>query len=149
MRDGERERWALYASAVLHVEVEAGTWVALNGPAAAAELPLGSQLFMVTAWDPFGEQRSAEQNASANAQMEAELRTKGAAVVRAIGRDGQSAYGEDGFAVSGLDRAEVLSVARRFRQEAIYEVDDTTIRIVSCDDGAVLEIPRHPVSPRP
>ncbi len=143
MTDADRERWEQYASAVLLIEVEPGTWVTLNGAAAVDELPLGSPMFLSTAWNPFGEERSADENAAANVRMEAELRSLSTVVVRAVGHDTETGYREEGFAVAGIGRAEALEVARRFEQEAIYEVDDDTVRIVPCDDGAQVEFPRR------
>ena len=145
MTDADHERWEQYAAAILHIEVEPGTWVALNGPSAVDQLPLGSPLFLLTAWDPFGEKRSAEANAKANSLMEAELRSVCKLVARAVGRDARTGYGEDGFAVAGGGLAEVVDVARRFRQEAIYQVVDDTIRILPCsgEGGDAVGLPRR------
>lgn len=140
--DGDEERWAQYATAVLRIEVERGVWVALNGPDSAAVLPVRPPVFLLTAWDPFGERRTPEENAAANERLATDLQLLGAEVLRAIGSDARTGYGEEGFAVVGVPRDDVIEVARHFDQEAIYEVDADAVAIVSCVDGRAVGIAR-------
>ena len=74
--------------------------------------------------------------------LRAELTRRGRWVGEAVGVAPDLSYGELSVVVGGLTRDEAIDVGRRFRQIAIFEVDDMVVRVVGClIEGVLSEQP--------
>lgn len=83
-----------------------------------AELGASSGIF-ITAWNPFSQAQSAEQNAAANARMAALFERRGIRALPHVGRSRASDWVEEGFFALDLDPTDALAIARQFRQHAV------------------------------
>lgn len=98
-------------------------------------------LFVITAENPGSEQRTAEENAARNAELEALLRAEGWTLWSAQGEASDGSWSEAGFAVVGTSRGAIVALGERFGQRAVFELDDLEQRVVGClgaEKGTVL-----------
>lgn len=84
----------------------------------------------ITAWNPGKERLPREANEAANARLAASIDARGWRRLPAVGRDAAGAYAEPSFAVFGAGQAELVHLARQFRQEAIFWWDGAFWRVV-------------------
>lgn len=132
--DSQRPIWDAFASTVI---VRQTTRRVLVGPGAQRDWPFGEPCHVVTAWNPDGIWTSESRNAAANLRLEAIITRLGDHVERVIGRSIDGGWREDSFAVTGLGREQAVDIGRMFGQKAIFEIDQTSVRVVRCDDASV------------
>ena len=125
----------LWRRAVLEVETDAST----VHPVDVARQE-GRCVYLVTACNPGGSQRSDPENAAANAELEAELSARSLPWLRAVGRDEASSWVEPGCCVLGIDREQAAEIGRRYGQLAIYEISPEALSVVWCDSGRTVEL---------
>lgn len=94
-------------------------------------------VWVLTAGDPYPEELSAEENAARNAALHAELSRSGLRHDPALGRAPDGATFEVSTAVRGSSRVDVLALAARHGQLAVYELADQ-IRCIDVATGAVV-----------
>jgi hypothetical protein len=131
------ERWDLYATALIAVDVAPGGVRSLRGPQAAS-LPAAPPIFVLTAYNPNGIERDPTQNVAAEQELERELDRAGVASWPAVGRSPDGAWAEPGVAVAGIDRAAACAYGRSYGQLAVFEVTDREVHVVRCADAAVV-----------
>jgi hypothetical protein len=135
------QRWNDYRNATILAEVSPGAWAPLNGPEASTDAwPYRDVVHVLTAFNPRGQQRSAESNARADTDLVALLHENGVSFQRARGGGGD--YWEDGVLVWGLGREDARAIGRRFQQDAIFELDERAVQIVGCFTDRVDEVSR-------
>lgn len=100
--------------------------------AAEAVARLGAPLHLITAWNPYMEPRTVDENAAADARLRADLLALVPEVWPARGEDPTDDYFEDGFAVRGLNRSTALRIAADHGQEAIFELDAEHRTVIEC-----------------
>ncbi|MFP4352602.1 MAG: DUF3293 domain-containing protein [Puniceicoccaceae bacterium] len=88
---------------------------------AVGEPPPEKPFWIVTAWNPEGRPADGAANRKADADLLAALRRTGETPVRVTGMSPDRSHREPGWSVK--DRETALSLARRFRQEAVYRID--------------------------
>jgi hypothetical protein len=99
---------------------------------------------IITAYDPDGLPTTAEQNQSADAVLEAELRSAGYRLHRITGGSADGVHLEPGWGVPiGLPGA--VEFGRRYRQVAVFYVRGRQVALVACEDGAA-EVMTRPFS---
>ena len=125
--------WDTWAKSVIMIRVADGREVR----AGSAPLPWIGATHVITAWNP-GRTRSRDENLVANERLREELEAKGLEHRRAVGSSPDGSWSEEGFAVTGLSRAEATQLGREFGQLAIYEISGSTVVIIDCSDGRVL-----------
>jgi hypothetical protein len=94
---------------------------------------------VLTAWNPGADPLPIETNRRRQRSLEAEL----AAHVtkwKAIGRDSDSDYFEEGVAIHGIDESQIIEVARRYDQDAIFSWTPDAWATVSCRDNSRVEL---------
>ena len=141
-------RWQHYASTTIRVEAFPENWVDLSGSAAVEELPYPSSVHVISAHNPFGRVRPTDANQADNLHLAARLIAGGAGIQHARGIDPSSSYEEAGFVAWGLDLETARSIGREFGQEAIFEVDADTVRVIACVGDRVAVTPRRAPSTR-
>jgi hypothetical protein len=96
---------------------------------------------IITAYDPDGRAAKAELNLSADAMLEAELRSAGYRLHRITGGSEDGVHQEPGWGVPiGLPGA--VEFGRRYRQLAIFAVRAGRLALVDCEDGSVEDLGR-------
>jgi len=135
--------WDTYLSSEV-ARVKNGKEIALTGPTAAGTLG-GDVLHVITAWNPGSVGTGSRQNDIANRALKRQLEADGMKnVQRGVGRSPDGTHSEDSFIIGGLTRRRAAAIGGLFDQAAIFELDDTTLRVVRCPDAAVMaERPRR------
>lgn len=140
--DRREQRWAAYLAATVVAVLEDGP-VDLTGADAVVEWPFDGHVLALTGWDPAGRTRQRSDNDRANQDLRSLLVASGAIVHDSSGYmtdpggsadSGGLVFVDHGFVVEGMDEANVLDVARRFGQEAIYRIDARGLTVISADD---------------
>lgn len=91
--------------------------------------PAARHLHIITACNPRSRLLSDEENATRNAALAQELRARGHEVLSADGSAPDGSWQEPGFAVVDADPGEILALARRFEQLAVFELTPTELRV--------------------
>lgn len=125
--DDPEAMWQAFARGVITLHLADG------GAARAGvdRMPWPGVIHVITAWNP-GFTATAAENEAANIRLLAELDDRGIVHCPATGADPDGSWSEDGFAVTGLTRAEAIELGQRHGQLAIYEIDGTDVVIVDC-----------------
>jgi len=142
--DASERRWAAYRPTILEAEVRPGYLYQLNGPDAVDEFPFPDRCFAITAWNPMGTMRPPQKNRELNQAVATDVINQNGMFVRGFGSSPDGEYSEETLFVWGLDLESVREMGRRAQQDAIFEVTDEVIRLVSCFDDRVEEWPRRP-----
>lgn len=130
--DPVAERWAYYRDTLVVIDVP-GFEQAVNGPNGLDPWPFGEVVHVLTAWAPRGAERSYDVNVAANADLAAQIVRSGGGIIPARGVARSTAYvGEPGWLAWGLSRQRALELGQQFVQDAIYEMDARSIRILDC-----------------
>lgn len=88
---------------------------------AVGDPPPGKPFWVLTAWNPEGRPTNADANRKADAELLEALRRAGEKPVRVTGMSPDKSHREPGWSVENGETA--LSLARLFRQEAVYRID--------------------------
>jgi transcriptional regulator with XRE-family HTH domain len=94
-------------------------------------------LHVITAFNPRSRLLRRGENEERNRLLRADLDRAGLSYVEAVGRSPDSSWSEDSFAVIDADAGEILDLARRYEQSAIYECNPAGLNVVWTD-------PEHP-----
>ena len=97
-------------------------------------------MFVITAHNPLGIQRSADDNNKANQELATEIVRCGGRYCAAVGESRDGDYGEPGFVVWNLSLDDAIYLGRRFRQEAIFMASENEFRLIDLSDGSIEEI---------
>ena len=96
---------------------------------------------IITAYDPDGLPTEPEQNLTADAALESELRSAGYRLHRITGGSADGVHLEPGWgAPIGLPGA--VEFGRRYRQLAIFFVRAGRLALVDCEDGSAEDLGR-------
>ena len=90
---------------------------------------------IVTAYATSGETWSDEENAAADRALDAELRQRGGWLVRITGYSPTSGHAEPGWAFE-MSLPEAIALGQRFKQDAIWSVENGALTVVKCEGGA-------------
>jgi hypothetical protein len=91
---------------------------------------LPESFYIVTAWNPFGETASLEDNLARDAQMESELQSR--EPFRVIGMSPDEKHGEPGWGFVASE-VEALELAIKYEQDAIFHIGDNQLTLISAD----------------
>ena len=138
--NGDAERWANYRNTVVVAELYPESRLYLNGSSAIEDWPFTKEVYVITAHNPLGITRSDEENRSANLDLAMEIARAGGRYCAALGESRDGGHGEAGFATWNLDFDEVLSLARKFRQEAVFRVTTDEFTLIDAADGSITDI---------
>ncbi len=132
--------WSSYAAA--HV-LDADRNV-LVGPGAAESLPVTGPAMVLTAWNPGSRTLPDEDNIASQQLLAAELAQGGFPALPVVGTSPDGRWSEPSLLLSDVSRGEVIEVANRYGQAAIFEIDDEWVRVISVPGGGVrTERPRN------
>jgi hypothetical protein len=100
----------------------------------SAEPAPGESFAIVTAWNPMDRLWSGRMNRAADHRLRRLLGRKHLPHTRATSMAPDGTHTEPGWAVA-CDLPVALHIARRFRQRAIWWVENGTLHLVACDDA--------------
>jgi hypothetical protein len=130
------ELWDLYADALIECEID-GRTRCLRG-SNADPLPADAPIFVMTAYNPGGEDRDDSLNEVSERALERELSSDDVTFWPAIGTSPDASWSEPGVAVAGLDRSEACAYGRLYGQLAVYELTEDQVHVVRCRDGELV-----------
>jgi hypothetical protein len=134
--------WSAYSDAVLRIEAPSGViWVRPTPISLASGKypdPQGRTICVITAHNPGGRLASGEANATAQAQLMAEIEKLGLTAWPAAGGDPSWRHVEDSAAVIGMGQADAIALAARFGQEAIFVLTPADRQVVGCTQRRVV-----------
>ncbi len=95
-------------------------------------------IHVITAWNPNTERLVQEENDKANERLRQDLIDRGLSPCRAVGKDPNSDYFEDSWAVIGLSDQEARDIGASFDQVAIFRVSDGEQTVIACTEDWVV-----------
>jgi hypothetical protein len=134
--------WDLYLRTIVDIEISPGESLRIHPADAVGTWPdaLPSPLYILTAWNPGADPLPIVVNRERQRSLEGELAVSGVEMWRAIGRDPDSDYFEEGAAIHGIAEDRVIAAARRYDQDAIFSWSPRAWATVSCRDRHRSEI---------
>ena len=136
---GRVELWRTWLEAHLWIERpdELGWWhISPRPEGVVGDWPLAAPVYLLTAYNPRGEELPLEENENRLRELDAYLRADLVAAVRTIGAAEDGSWMEPGFALLDVGEADALAIARRFEQAAIYAWSAERLEVVGAlDEG--------------
>jgi hypothetical protein len=133
------ELWRTWLVAHLWIEHPDGLgwWhISPQPEGVVGDWPLAAPVYLLTAYNPRGEDLPLEENERRLAELDAYLRAELVAAVRSIGASEDGSWMEPGFALLDVGEAEGLAIARHFEQAAIYAWSAERLEVVGAlDEG--------------
>ena len=93
-----------------------------------------SEYFVITAWIPSSEQLSLDENRNRNSELEKDLLAVNAELLNAIGRSNDWKWFEESFAVRNIALNEIIQKAKKYQQNAIFQITTKGRKVISCID---------------
>jgi len=103
-----------------------------------AELPqtgLPDRFGIITAYNPNGHKVPQEENALATERLRSDLLKEGHVIFPVTGGSPDFSHAEPGFGVLLRSLEETVQWGQRFRQEAVFWVEEGMVRLIPCDNG--------------
>ena len=91
-------------------------------------------IHVLTAWNPGDERIPAGENRLANQRLHQALINRDLSPYKAVGRDPNSEYFEDSWAVIGLSDQEARDIGASFNQVAVFRVSDGEQTVIACTE---------------
>jgi hypothetical protein len=92
----------------------------------------GEAFYMITAANPFSNELSNDQNDALNERLKLELLNLNLEILPGIGRDSESAWFEKGWVVRGLPESDLIALAQKYEQNAIFRFDANGQHVINC-----------------
>ena len=92
----------------------------------------GEPFYMITAANPFSNELSNDENDALNERLKLELLSLNLEILPGIGRDSASAWFEKGWVVRGLPESDLIALAQKYEQNAIFRFDANGQHVISC-----------------
>jgi hypothetical protein len=129
------------AQATVTAELEPGRTFTLTGEHADPSWKFDSAVHVVSGWNPQGTARDEDRNVETNALIAADVIRRGGALARSLTTfpDGTQ---ESSLVIWQMSRDDAVEFGRRSNRDAILELDEDAIRVISCADDSIVERPR-------
>jgi hypothetical protein len=131
-------RLALYRGTIIEAELAPRYTAILTGPDAVQDWPFKGVVHVITGWNPHGVELENDRADSVNEQIATDVIRHGGRFVDGVGRSVSGDHAERSVIAWGLKRADAAVMGDKASQDAIFEIDEDTVRLVSCE-GEVLE----------
>jgi Protein of unknown function (DUF3293) len=92
------------------------------------------EYFVITAWNPFSKELSLTENRARNIALHQELLEMGAELLKAVGRSNDWNWFEESFAVKGISQSKMIQMAKKYQQNAIFQISIGQRKVISCID---------------
>jgi hypothetical protein len=133
------ELWKTWLEAHLWIERPDGPgwWhISPRPDGVVGEWPLATPVYLLTAYNPRGDDLPLEENERRLAELDDYLRKNLVAAVRSLGASEDGSWMEPGFALIDVDEGQAIAIARRFEQAAIYAWSAGSLEVVGAlDEG--------------
>jgi hypothetical protein len=96
------------------------------------------EFWIITACNPYSLGDSGSDDV-ADALLRKALSRRGCWKIRVKGISPDWKHGEKSFAVSGINRSDVLALGQEFQQNAVFHVKGDLLSVVACDGSSVVE----------
>lgn len=93
-----------------------------------------AEYFVITAWNPYSQELSLTENRRRNDELQKELMLSGAVIHRAIGRSDDWKWFEESYAVQKIGLIEIVNMAKKYQQNAIFQISSGVKKVISCID---------------
>ena len=93
-----------------------------------------NEYFVITAWNPFSEPLSLDENRRRNSELEKDLLELRADLLKAIGRSDDWKWFEESFAVRNINLREIVQMAVKYQQNALFQITTEGRKVISCID---------------
>ena len=111
-----------------------GTWVSAEEAQVELEATYGPEFFVITAWNPWCQVSTDEENLINNITLAVQLELAGYKYLKAIGKGRIGNWpAEESFAVWGIREKAIKQLARDFNQEAIFVISSNLQSITSTE----------------
>lgn len=139
VNDQVSRRFQNYRNTVVEAEVTPGVMVPITGPDAVAPWPFPGVVHVITGWNPQGVVFDQDRNDHINREIAKDIIAKGGRFVHGVGREAHDpdGYAEPSLVAWGLERDQAISMGHRASQDAIFEITDSEVRLVSCFDDHI------------
>ena len=131
------ELWRTWLEAHLWIERpgESGWWhISPRPDGKVGDWPLAAPIYLLTAYNPRGEDLPLEENEDRLAEFAAYLKRELLAAVPSLGSSEDGSWREPGFALLDVSEERALTIARRFEQAAIYAWNAERLEVVGALD---------------
>ena len=118
----------LYVQTLIFLELD-GYLVPIEKTSLSSET-----IHVLTAWNPGTERLVQKENDKANERLHQDLVDRGLSPCRAMGKDPNSDYFEDSWAVIGLSDQEARDIGASFNQVAVFRVADGKQTVIACTE---------------
>ena len=113
-----------------------GEWVSAEYAQAQLEKEYGPEFFVITAWNPWCQASTDEENLINNVTLAVQLELAGYKYLKAVGKGRIGNWpAEESFAVWGIKEKEIKRLAREFSQEAIFIISSNLQTVTSTENS--------------
>ena len=88
--------------------------------------------YMITAANPYSQLLTDEENRARNQSLREEISNISELILPAIGRDPASDWLEDGWVLPSQDASNLIDLARKFQQNAIFKFSESGKQVIDC-----------------
>lgn len=142
--DPVTERMIQYRSVVIEAEITPGTLTALNGSDACLDWPFPGTIHALTVHNPQGVEMDDTYYEAVTLRLVDDIVRSGGRFVHGRGSSPSRTTAEPYLVVWGLSREQARRMGQRANQDAIFELDQVAMRLVSCLDDRVESWVRFP-----
>lgn len=121
-------RWNRYRDTIVQAELSPERLFDLNGPDGIRDWPFPGNVFVISGWNPQGVHVDGE---FVNSRIAADVMHLGGKFVLGAGVSSDGDHREPSLVVWGLQRSQVLELALKASQDAIFEISSAEISLVS------------------
>lgn len=142
--DPVASRLEQYRSVVVEAEVTPGVLTTLNGTDACHEWPFPGPVHSITVCNPQGVAMDDAYYEAVTLRLAEDILRSGGRFVHGRGSSPSRSQPEQHLIAWGLTRDEARRMGQRANQDAIFEIDQSSVRLVSCSDDSVQTWDRMP-----
>lgn len=88
--------------------------------------------YMITAANPYSQLLTEEENQVRNRALREELDAFSNLILPGLGRDPSSAWNEPGWVLVATNESELIALAKKYQQNAIFRFSEKGKQVVSC-----------------
>ena len=92
----------------------------------------GTDFYMITAANPFSKLLTDEENRIRNQELHSNLSEYYQEILAGIGKDSTSTWAEEGWVVRGVEEQKLISLAKKYEQNAIFKFTQEGREIIDC-----------------
>ncbi|QEG41972.1 DUF3293 domain-containing protein [Roseimaritima ulvae] len=127
--EDRKQVWQAFSDSVIRDHSSSTVWA---GPG-AFELPFSAPCFVITAWNPFEQTLDEASNRHRNQMLLKGLKRRTELIRCVVGQSPCQTWQEESFMVGGMRQADVLELAKRYGQRAVFRLEPNEKLVVDCD----------------